>query len=191
MHLEQPPAACHNSGKRQEDVSVAGRLLEHEEEACAQPLRRVELDAKRARDPVGHRKPIRGTSVSRYGSSSSTAITSVAVACERAARRDRRRSRARRGTSRPRGPSATSRHASIARSTARREIARPAFVRTSRSRSGSRSSSAKTCSAPKWSTIARANVGPIPGTRRRSQSATPSAVCGSTERKDSTENCQP
>ena len=30
-----------------------------------------------------------------------------------------------------------------------REIARPAFVRTSRSRSGSRSSSSKTCSAPK------------------------------------------
>ncbi len=38
--------------------------------------------------------------------------------------------------------------------------------------------------APKCSTIARANVGPMPGTRRRSQSATPSGVCGSVERND-------
>ena len=86
---------------------------------------------------------------------------------------------------------ATSRQAAIARSTARREMARPAFVRTLRSCSGSRSSSSKTCSAPKCSTIARANVRPIPGTRVSSQSATPSAVCGSAERKVSTANCQP
>ncbi len=86
---------------------------------------------------------------------------------------------------------ATSRHASIARSTLFREIARPAFVRTSRRRSGSRSSSSKTCSAPKCSTIARAKAGPMPGTRRVSQSSIPSADCGSAEWNDCTTNCQP
>ena len=86
---------------------------------------------------------------------------------------------------------ATSRQATIARSTLLREIARPAFVRTSRSRSGSRSSSLKTCSAPKWSTIARAKVRPMPGTRVMSQSTMPSGDCGSADRKVVTPKRQP
>ncbi len=86
---------------------------------------------------------------------------------------------------------ATSRHAAIARSTLLREIARPAFVRTSRRRSGSRSSSSKTCSGPKWSTIALAKVRPIPVTRVCSQSAMPSRDCGKVEWNVSTSNRQP
>ena len=54
VHLEQPRRRLPQLRQRQEDVAVAGRLGEHEEEARAQPLRRVELDAERARNAVGH-----------------------------------------------------------------------------------------------------------------------------------------
>src|SRR5439155_1573096 len=81
--------------------------------------------------------------------------------------------------------------AAIALSTDLAAIGRPDRVRTSRSRSGSRSSSPKMSSASKWLTIARAKAGPIPGTRAINQPITPSAVCGSDARKFSTVNCHP
>ena len=128
--------------------------------------------------------------MSRYGSCSSTATTSspnvrtslpaspALMPCEK-----RKVSTSR--------IVATSRQASIARSMLFCEIFRPLRVRTSRRRSGLRSSSAKTSSAPKWATIARAKTGPMPGTRVVSQRTTPSADRGSAERNVSTVNCQP
>ena len=135
-------------------------------------------------------KPTRGSSISRYGSCVSTVTTSSPY-CR---------------TRRPASPAlipcvkrkvstsrivATSRQAAIARSTAFAEIGRPDRVRTSRRRSGCRSSSVNTSSSPKWSTIARANAGPIPGTRVISQRLMPSAVRGSAVRNVSTANCRP
>src|SRR5437868_3961787 len=135
-------------------------------------------------------KPTRGSSMRRYGSCVSTSTTSSPYSRTRRPASPAAIPCANRNVSTSR-IDATSRQAAIARSTLRRETARPAFVRTSRSRSGSRSSSEKTRSAPKWSTIAQAKVGPMPGTRIRSQSATPSGERGSEERKDSTANWRP
>ena len=61
--------------------------------------------------------------------------------------------------------------------------ARPLLVRTSRSRSGRRSSSVKISSASKWLTIARANAGPIPATRAVNQRTIPSGDRGSTSER--------
>ena len=103
VHLEQPRRRLPQLRKRQEDVAVAGRLGEHEEEARAQPLRRVELDAKRARNAVGHAEtdprhlgqPVR--IVLEHGDH----VRSRTYG--RAARRGPPRSRARTGTPQPRG----------------------------------------------------------------------------------------
>ena len=189
--LEQACSAAPELLEHKEGVAVGLRLLEHEAQTGPQAAAgsSSSMPSDRAmRSAI--LKPMRGSSVSRYGSCLSTATTSSPYWRTSRAASPALIPCVKRNVSTSRIV-ATSRQAAIARSTLLREIARPAFVRTSRSRSGSRSSSAKTCSAPKWSTIARANVGPIPGTRAVNQSATPSGGLGSAEWKDSTTNCQP
>ena len=193
MHLEQPRRRRPQFRKWQEDVSVAGRLAEHEEDACAQPLRLVELDAKRPRDAVGHAEPdprqlgqpVRivlehGDHIHPVGAHEARGET-----CADPVREEERFDLTDGGNLAPRRDRPLD--------CAARDRA-AAFVRTSRSRSGSRSSSAKTCSAPKWSTIARANVGPMPGTRAaaRARLPPPSAAgpSGRTRRRTASRNAR-
>ena len=135
-------------------------------------------------------KPMPGSSMRRYGSCRRTSTTSSPNMRTSRTARPALMPCVNRNVSTSRTV-ATSRHASIARSMLFREIARPLRVRTSRSRSGFASSSAKTSAAPKWATIARANTGPMPGTRAVSQRTTPCSERGRAERKVSTSNCVP
>ena len=151
------PALCQSSSSSRNVLPFASASSSTKREPGPQPLRVVELDAERAGDPVGDLEADArqlGEPVRIFGEHGDDVFAVLAHEPAGEPRADpvaveERLDLADRRDLAPGGDRTLD---------ALREIARPAFVRTSRSRSGLRSSSSKTFSAPKCSTIARANV---------------------------------